>query len=171
MKNMDKKGFSLVELLVASALFITVVAVSSGSFLSTLDASQRARELQELSSNLDFVLEDMSRNIRTSEEITSCGDTSCSFDAYDLETDSSYSVTYDLSNGGEVLKSISESSADLNDVPLTTPDIDITDLDFTLKDGGSVQPRIIIRLVAETTGDIEETYYLQTSITQRALDN
>lgn len=163
-----KKGFSIVELLVASALFITVVSVAAGSFLSTLDSAKRARELQELSSNLDFALEDMSRNIRTAVNIDpSCGGSSCEFTSR-LEN-GEYDFEYDLVSG-RIEKSQQGPGVSLSDTPLTTDAIDVTSLEFTLDDGPE-QPRVIINLVAETTGNVNETFYLQTSITQRALDN
>lgn len=66
MPNIDKKnkGFTLVELLVAMALFITIMTVSMGSIVSIFDANRKARNLKTTLANLNLSLESVSREIR-----------------------------------------------------------------------------------------------------------
>lgn len=170
-----KKGFSLVELMVASALFMTVVAVAASAFISVLDASAQSREMNTLMSNLDFALEDMSRNIRVGESFSiTNGGQQISFQVYatgDLRV--KCDVSYRLDAG--IIKKTKSGGSDCNgytDVPVTSSEIDIEKLVFTGDQISAVnaQPRIIINLEGVTAGDIEQEFMLQTSVTQRALN-
>ena len=58
-------GFTLVEMLVAVALFAVVMTIAVGALMSVVGASRRAQASQAIIDNLDFALEDMSRVIRT----------------------------------------------------------------------------------------------------------
>jgi len=151
-----KQGFSLVELLVATALFTTVVAVSAGSFLSILEASRQSRELNELMLAVDFAMEDMSRTIRTGTDfVVSSGGTKISFFDENRE-----SVTYQHSDGR-----IQKTSGSL------TPDtVTINELSFSLEPSLYDQPRIIINVVGQLGSNPDDTFYLQTSVTQRELN-
>lgn len=57
-------GFSTVELLVSVALFSLVVLISIASMLVLMDANQKARSVKTAVDNLNFVVDDISRNLR-----------------------------------------------------------------------------------------------------------
>lgn len=59
-----KKGFTLVEMLVAVALFAVVMTVSVGALLSLVDANRKAQAIQSVMSNLNIALDGMVRQIR-----------------------------------------------------------------------------------------------------------
>ena len=63
-KFKNKKGFTLVEMLIAISLFIVVTFFSIGSLLSIFDASKRARDSKTVVDNLNFAIEDMTRVVR-----------------------------------------------------------------------------------------------------------
>lgn len=171
-----KRGFSLVELLVASALFTIVVAVTAGSFITVLDASRQSRELNKLMLAVDFAMEDMSRTIRTGKDFTiTPGGV--------IPRDEGFNIIFLDENGDEIGYTYSYSAPDgINRVMkrvggrwlhLTPAGIRITRLNFTsdlVSNGSSSnQPRIRINLI----GEIEETgeeFHLQTSVTQRELN-
>lgn len=176
MKKIDhKKGFSLVELMVASALFMIVVAVAASAFVSMLDASAQSREMNVLMSNLDFALEDMSRNIRVGERFDIApGNQEISFDVYVIgDLSQKCRVTYRLHNN-MIWKARSGSSScnGYGFVPITSEEINIEKLTFAgdrLLSSGR-QPRVVITLSGHTLGDIRQDFSLQTSVTQRALN-
>lgn len=168
-KQIKKRGFSLVELLVATALFMIVVAVAAGSFLTILDASVQAREMNALVSNLDFALEDMSRNIRIGERFnTSSGLTLQTYSPTDVEK--RCSISYRLRNGRiEKAKGGDASCGSrYGYAPITSPEINISNLTFTV-DSSRDQPRVSI-VVAGYFSDANDTFLLQTSVTQRILN-
>ncbi|PIT96854.1 hypothetical protein COT82_00925 [Candidatus Campbellbacteria bacterium CG10_big_fil_rev_8_21_14_0_10_35_52] len=60
----EKKGFTLIEMLVAVSLFVFVMLIGVGTLLSIIDANRKARALSSVMNNLNFALESISRNIR-----------------------------------------------------------------------------------------------------------
>ncbi len=67
-------GFTLVEMMVAVALFSMVMVIAATSLIAVVDASRRAQAIQSVIDNLDFALDDMSRTIRTGTSYH-CGNT------------------------------------------------------------------------------------------------
>jgi prepilin-type N-terminal cleavage/methylation domain-containing protein len=63
-KNKSSAGFTLVELIIALALFVIVVTISLGSVLSIVDAGRKAQSIKEIMTNLNFAIDDMSREIK-----------------------------------------------------------------------------------------------------------
>jgi len=61
----DRRGFSLLELLVASGIFTIASFIGVSSTLVVVDANRNARAISIVMSNLDFALEEMVRNVRT----------------------------------------------------------------------------------------------------------
>lgn len=174
-KKLRARGFSVVELLVASALFSIVVAVVAGSFISILNASHQARSLGRLMLEVDFALEDMSRNIRTGNGFSiqhGGSGTLLSFRDQDGRT-----VTYRFALE-TVLKSVRDENTYLyQDLALTSPAVRIIRLNFArtpmrspTPSPGIDQPRIIIQIVGELRGVANSQFFLQTSVTQRELN-
>lgn len=165
------RGFSLVELLVATALFTTVVAVSAGSFLSILEASRQSRELNELMLAIDFAMEDMSRTIRTGSDFEILNGST------PVNSGGSLNVIDEDGNRVHYARSVnrlikrSDAYASFNWLDFTPEDITISHLTFTRESPGTNdQPRIIINIAGQLGSDPDDTFYLQTSVTQRELN-
>jgi len=62
--NMKNKGFTLVEMLVAVAIFSLIVGAAAGLFVSALRAQRKALATQELLSQTSYIMEYMGRAIR-----------------------------------------------------------------------------------------------------------
>lgn len=58
-------GFTLIEMLVALSLFTIVVTIAVGSFLSLIGASKGVQGQQSVMTTLTFVLDSMTREMRT----------------------------------------------------------------------------------------------------------
>jgi len=58
------KGFTLVEVLVATFIFTSIMMVSISSLLATMSASKKARALRVAMDNVNFAMESMARSIR-----------------------------------------------------------------------------------------------------------
>jgi prepilin-type N-terminal cleavage/methylation domain-containing protein len=65
MKNNIKKGFTLVEVLVAIGLFSILVAIAAGGFVNALRTQRQVAALVTAQSNASLALEQMTREIRT----------------------------------------------------------------------------------------------------------
>jgi prepilin-type N-terminal cleavage/methylation domain-containing protein len=69
-----QKGFTLVELMVSMALFVTVVTISLGSVLGIFNANSKSQSIASVMNNLNYSLDNMTRNIRFSNAYH-CGST------------------------------------------------------------------------------------------------
>lgn len=69
---MEHRGFTLVEMIVAVALFAIVMLVAVGSLLSITVADRKAQALQSVMNDLNVSLDSMVRNIRMGTEFH-CG--------------------------------------------------------------------------------------------------
>lgn len=59
-----KKGFSTIEMLVATALFSAIMLMCVSAMVVLMDASYKARSVKTAMDNLGFVVEDMVRDLR-----------------------------------------------------------------------------------------------------------
>ena len=60
----DSRGFSLIEMIVAVALFAVVMLVAVGALLALVDANRKARALESVMNNLNITLDSMVRAMR-----------------------------------------------------------------------------------------------------------
>jgi type II secretory pathway pseudopilin PulG len=58
-------GFSIIETMVAVSLFIVISMVGMGSLLNANLVYQKSRDMRSIVDSLNYVMEDMSRSIRT----------------------------------------------------------------------------------------------------------
>ncbi len=66
-------GFTLIELMVSMAVFGVVMLIATGVLLVMIGVNARAQALYGSYNNLAFAMDAMTREIRTSKSITSCG--------------------------------------------------------------------------------------------------
>jgi len=58
------KGFTLIELLTAVSIFLVVMTISLGSVLGVFDVNRKSRVLKNAMTNVNVVLESMSKELR-----------------------------------------------------------------------------------------------------------
>ncbi|MDP6387830.1 MAG: type II secretion system protein [Candidatus Pacebacteria bacterium] len=190
-KLKTRQGFSLVEMLVAVALFSAVMLIGVGALLSLIDANRKAQSLNSIMNNLNFALESMSRNMRVGTTYH-CGITNnvppnikdpknCSGGGKLLGFESSGGdpenpndqVVYRI-NGTQLEKSIHGGSPGTF-IGITASEVIINDFFFYV-DGASntdnLQPKIVmtIRGSAGTSEKTRTEFNLQTMVSQRVLD-
>src|SRR3989344_2588360 len=61
----DNQGFTLMELLVAMTVFLTVMGLSSGIFMQTLRSQRTITSISESMNNTTLALEQIAREMRT----------------------------------------------------------------------------------------------------------
>jgi prepilin-type N-terminal cleavage/methylation domain-containing protein len=64
-RKTNNRGFTLVEMIVAVALFAIVMLICVGALLALVSANRKAQALQSVMNNLNISLDDMVRTIRT----------------------------------------------------------------------------------------------------------
>ena len=173
-----KKGFTLIELMIAVSIFIIVMTISMGSIISVFDANRKSRSLKTVLNNLNLTVESMMKEMRfgsnyhcgpgavTIPQDCPSGDTLMSF-----LSSNGVQITYRLS-GQTIEKKIG------NDVyiAITAPEIIIDNLVFyTLgaeaRAGDPLQPKVLVKIKSRAgAGGGQSDLTLQTLVSQRVLD-
>jgi prepilin-type N-terminal cleavage/methylation domain-containing protein len=189
-KFVSSKGFSLVELLVAIAIFVVVLTFSMGSLLSVLDAGRKARSLKSVMTNLNFTLEIMSREIKFGNSYRcgiassfppaplNCTGQSTPGTAISFVSSEGQNIIYRInSTGNGIEKSTNGGTSYL---AVTAPEVTVQDLRFYVfnsqpESGPSpdgAQPRVVmvVRGYAGEKPSLQSNFILQTTVSQRSLD-
>jgi type II secretory pathway pseudopilin PulG len=64
-KNNNKNGYTLIETMIAVSLFIIIVMAGMGALLNANLLHGKSQNMRSIMDNLSFVMDDMSRNLRT----------------------------------------------------------------------------------------------------------
>ena len=184
-KNKFKKGFTLVEMITAVALFSIVMVVGMGALLNVLNANKKSQSIQTAVNNLNLAMEMMSREIRTGYNYH-CGDIgsyevarNCSngedfiaFEAYNGNVNNSNDQIIFKFYNNRIYKSLDSGGTFL---ALTSEELVLEELSFIVvgaPKGDDLQPKVLI-IAKGYAGDREKekTYFnLQTTVTQRMID-
>ncbi|MCU0660370.1 MAG: prepilin-type N-terminal cleavage/methylation domain-containing protein [Candidatus Pacebacteria bacterium] len=183
-------GFTLIEVMIAVALFTVIMTVGIGAVLNSNSNHKKTQTQRQVIDNLSFIMEDMSRNLRLGSAYH-CGDVSvgiedpldCQFGqtlAFESVTgvagNASDQVVYGITSDGAIIKSTDSGATAKN---LTPPEvlIDPARSGFSVTgaapyaSGDRAQPRVIIRLSGKVVyRNIESEFNLQTVVTQRLID-
>lgn len=171
------RGFTLIELVVAVGLFAVVMTLASGAYLLMIGLNQRAQGIATGIDNLSFVLETMTRSIRTGTNY-GCGVTVPS----DCPTDGSSSFTFTPS-GSPTPVTYQQGSQPNGNGDITTTDgkiltdplVNITSLAFFVsgsQPGDPLQPTVTILVsgtVSSGSGD-PQSFSVETRATMRGTD-
>ncbi len=181
----DKKGFTLVELMVSLALFTIVVLASISALYTVNDASRKVQAMRSTLDNLNFAIESMSRTIRTGSGIVCVGGAgnNCPFSTgyYSPKSDlivqstlgQNTQVEYRCSGCGGSSGQIQKKTGSGSWVAITSPEINVQSLSFYVSGVGAdaLQPSVImfVKGVA-TAGGTTAPFAVQTYISQRAIE-
>lgn len=177
-----KKGFTLIELMVAVSIFIIVMTISMGAIIGVFDANRKSRSLKTVLNNLNLAVESMSKEIRfgknyhcgASGDLTTpqnCQNASGDHTLMSFLSSDNLQIIYRL-NGNIIEKSIDGGGTY---IAITAPEIVIDDLTFYTIGAGisdTLQPKVIIKIKshAGATDKGRSDFTLQTLVSQRVLD-
>lgn len=159
---MKQKGFTLIEMLTAMSIFVLVSGLLLGLFFSSLNLQRRAFSSRDLQDNAKFILDLMSKEIRTGADFSLLG-TELRF-----TNDRGVSVRYGLS--GAAIQRWNGVSYET----LTSTTANVNRLDFLLFGQGANdgQPRVTIILKINPTANLPApSLETQTTISSRELDD
>src|SRR3989338_9870976 len=190
MKKYNKQsGYTIIETMIATSLFLVVITIGMGSLLNANFIHQKSRDMRSIMDNLSFIMEDMSRNIRTGTDFRcltgsdslinvvsplSCQDgwgIAFEYANGDIENDNDQWVYY-IDNTGKIFKSTTGPyTIQSNFVQLTPDEVVIDPLSsFSVLGGESVssgdqqQPLVTVRLIGSITSrGVVTPFFLQTS--------
>lgn len=166
-KSLQKnKGFTLIEIVVASAIFVIVMVVAVGAVLSAVDANRKAQTLSSITNNLSFAIESMIRDMRTGKDYALCptGGTAC----MQFEDRNADIVKYSFS-GGIINKEVNGSPLG----SISGVDVTLEDVSFIIRGSGSTDgpQRILFQIKGYAGADkTKSNFNIQTLITSRTLD-
>jgi prepilin-type N-terminal cleavage/methylation domain-containing protein len=193
----DSRGFTLVEMAVASGIFAVVILVAIGSVISLNDANRKARTIRIATDNISAALDSMTRSIRmgsymhcdvtvTTPAITSPRD--CAMTANDASSGGATSLVFEGQYGSRFNANdqiafrlntgrIERSTCGGNTIlcpwqQLTAPEITINSLRFFVEGsaGGADQPFVTVIIRANTNPAatrIATPFNVQTTIAVR----
>jgi Tfp pilus assembly protein PilW len=181
-------GFTLIEIMIATGLFVVVMVVGVGAVLNVNTTYRKTQKIRSIVDNLGFSMEDMSKTLRTGvtyacpgvpvsagSSFTISGTVTCSVKNYAIEFQSTSGLdTMYAIVGGALFKS---TTGGTNFIRMTPQEIviDPTRSGFTVvgnTSGDSAQSRVIINLEGSILyRDNTSNFALQTTVVSRVLDN
>jgi prepilin-type N-terminal cleavage/methylation domain-containing protein len=189
---MRTKGFTLIEVMVSTAIFSVVMVIALGALLAMSESDRKAQTLKSVINNLNFSVDAISRAIRTGDGYACAVSGSCNrlnpSSKFSFVDSDNKNVSYCLSSdsttclspsthlcpvGGKcsVLRSYNGGQF----LPLTSKEVVISNLEFFLvgeSRADSLQPRVTILLsgTVQVSATQKSDFNLQTSIAQRIYD-
>ena len=193
-KRQAEGGFTLIEMMVSTSLFIITVLVIFGALISLESASRKARTIRVVSDNLSAAIDSMSRNIRMGSVIhCGCGtgsDTTPVDEPRDCEMSSGTGAggeqciifenqkgsllttndqfMYKLA-GGSIMRSTTGLGGTF--IAMTAPEMNINSLRFyaggTTQNSEQAYVTIVIRGTASSTAKTNTSFDVQTTVSQR----
>lgn len=187
-KLQNKKGFTLIELMVTTSIFTIVMLMAMGSLVITSDSAKKSNALSFTMDNLSFAMESMSRSLRMGSNYhcssdfvltESLGTSDCENGANGVafipsreELGSSRHMAYRFRLDGETIEKCDTLTNAC--VSIISPNIKIDALKFFVKGsaiGDSFQPSIYV--IIKGTVIMKGTsmsFAIQNMISQRNID-
>lgn len=173
----NNKGFTLIELMVATSLFMVIMISALGSLLMLINESRNGRANRIAMDNVNFAMESMARSIRMGSNyycgsIGSLSDVNSSLGcdsgesvvSFVPQANSNSRVEYRLEDN--TIKRF-DSSNSFTGVPVISQDVSISKLKFFVNING-VQPKVYIIIEGSVNvKGIEKSFAIQTLASQR----
>lgn len=183
LKIKNNKGFTLIEMMIAVALFALISSFAIGAVLSIFDANRKAQSSKTIVDNLNFSIENMARTVRfgsnyhcgssgslSSPNDCSTGDAFLAITFYDKILAQNVLVAYRL-NGTAIEKSYNGGSY----IPITAPEANIQYLKFyvfgtNVSDSNQPYVIVVIKGYVGSRSTTQTVFSIETLMSQRALD-
>jgi type II secretory pathway pseudopilin PulG len=192
-------GYTIIETMIAVSLFIIVVMTGMGALLNANLLHQKSQNMRSIMDNLSFIMEDMSRNLRTgssyhcfiagdvipstSSPVVSAPKSCANGWAIAFESTSGNPGNNDdqwvyYINGGKIFKSTAGPYSASNFIQLTPDEVVVDSVSsFSVLGaeppslGDQQQPFVTIHLVGNITfKNVVTPFSLQTSVSERMID-
>ncbi len=181
----NRKGFTLIEVIISISIFIIIVTVSMGAIASIFDANRKSQSLKAIMTNLNFALEIMAREMRFGTNYH-CKEDGNIYQPQNC-TEGGNFVSFLSSEGQQIVYRLNSSTNQLEKsinggssyVGITAPEITIQSLKFfvlgatvEVSPASPLQPKaiILIRGFAGTKTTSQSLFTLETTVSQRVLD-
>lgn len=162
-KNLNEKGVTLVELLIAVVVLSIAMVIASSMFANSIKEQQKIFAKQNTTDNSRYITEVMIKEIRMAKAIDS-GSKNGIFSSIAFTNSSGGAVAYSLS-GNAILR-----NGGSGDQPISSSEISVSALTFSINNwSSSVAPRVTIFIKAETPASAPQkaSAELQASVSPR----
>jgi Tfp pilus assembly protein PilW len=181
------RGFTLVEIMISTAIFVTIMVSAIGSLLVSSETNKKSEQLRLAMDNVNFAVESMTRTIRMGSEYSCGGDLSSSSPigcaqgddsiafkpspnmTWNRSTLISYGLYYNSDYDIYSLKRCDSGSGRC--IPITSETVNIEDLKFFVNGVGDdqTQPSVLILIKGTAkVGKSSSSFAIQTLASQRS---
>lgn len=183
--KMKNRAFTFLEMIIAMAIFLILIGLVSSIFVMAIRSQNRTLVAQEMSDQISYTLEYMSRALRMAKKdlTASCidkntnyqqtADWNIKFLKFNYEESADFCYEFYLEDERIKMEKTNLSTGTLETLDLTSPKLKINSLKFKLSGQSqtdNLQPEVTIYLEAQPAKLDEPKIKIQTTISQRNLD-
>lgn len=173
-----KKGFTLIEILAAVAIFSIFAAISTGFFVLSLKTQRKILALREIIDSSSYALEYMGRFLRMAKKDDLGGVDCLAGEKVNYETNLSGQEIKFRNYKDECQRFYLENNQIKEErgesvFPITPADLEVTSLTFKIsgeQQQDNLQPKVTIRFEIQKKGQPATKMLIQTTVSQRKLD-
>lgn len=166
---MKNRGFTLIEVAVALSIFGVLITLTMGAFVKGFYLQKKVVEMQAVQREAAYLMEIMSRELRTGSGIDSSYAGGSLSDIILTSHDGS-ALRFCRANNVGVCSSSGEYLS-MNGHVMNTSDIKVNKLVFYTSSFTNSQPLITINIELQSRKDTNVTMYLQSSVAMRLYKN
>lgn len=172
--NVWVSGFTLMEVMVSVSIFAIIITIGIGSLLTIYSTLQKTRADQQTIDSLSYVLDTMTRRVRTGHNYTGGGDSITFIDQVENGSGGN-SITYNLQTDQNGTKRLYVTEGDGQQYDITPQNITIDAFSTTIFGGttgtGGGQPMVEFQLQGTIkNGKNESPLAIQTTTSQRPFE-
>ena len=176
-----RRGFTLLEMVVALGVFSVIMVIAFGIAISMNNAQFKASRIQIVQDDLRFALESMTKEMRTGTNFQASEPViglSNGYEKITFRRSDGVMITYCMRSGASRIRKITDGTTDCSTAsaqPVTGGDVTVEALTFYLTGAaagaGDGQPRITVSLKARSENPkLVSTFSIQTTVSQRIRD-
>jgi prepilin-type N-terminal cleavage/methylation domain-containing protein len=177
----DQRGFTLIEMMVSVALFSVVITIVATAYLNLLNLDRQTRGTNDVVNNLSFVVDSMSRSIRTGSGYVCTGPgNNCpnGSSTFTFTNDSGCVITYSLTAQHQINEAIASGPVCTvaSSATITDPRITIDALTFYVTGvptSDRSQPQVVMVIHGSLQVDPNHpsvSFGIETTATQRKIN-
>lgn len=172
--NKNHNGFTLMEVMVSVSIFAIIITIGIGSLLTIYSTLQKTRADQQTMDSLSYVLDTMTRRVRTGSQYQSDGQSITFIDQIENGVGGN-SITYSMQTDQNGTKRLYVTEADGQQYDITPENMVIDTFNVNLTGGvagiGGGQPMVEFQIQGTIKNGKQETpLAIQTVVSQRPFE-
>ncbi len=171
-KQNNKRGFTIVEMVVAVTIFSVVVVIAIGSFLAVLTANTKSLGVKNIQQDARYIMDQIAHDVRSGTIDYVNHDDKLSTLHIVLRDGSRVEYSFVVLGSEDGAGNIFYKDANGNSTKINSDKVDIIDMKFAVypnssSELSSEQPRVTIIGVFQSKDDAKSRFRVQTSVVSR----